>query len=168
VLLRLVFFHVGANASLATTTAMAAAANLVTMSHVALHKWMSKLGPYLEALLGAMTDTARQFAAEKWAGYQIFIVDATVVTRPGAQGTTARVHYALRLSDLHPVQADVTDDKGGARRCNDSSSTPAFRQLWIGDRGYANPPGFGGTRRPGRRGDGSLESRVTATFRHAQ
>ena len=141
VLLRLVFFHVGANASLATTTAVAAAANIVTMSHVALHKWMSKLGPYLAALLGAMTDSARQFAAEKWAGYQIFIVDATVVTRPGAQGTTARVHYALRLSDLHPVQADVTDDKGG-ETLQRFIEHAGRGQLWIGDRGYANPPGL--------------------------
>jgi hypothetical protein len=141
VLLRLVFFHVGANASLATTTAMAAAANLVTMSHVALHQWMTKLGPYLEALLGAMTDAARQFAREKWAGYQIFLVDATAVTRPAAPGTTARVHYALRLSDLHPVQADVTDDKGGETLLRFVEHAGPG-QLWIGDRGYANPPGI--------------------------
>ena len=141
VLLRLVFFHVGANASLATTTAMAAAANLVTMSHVALHQWMTKLGPYLQALLGAMTDAARRFASEKWAGYQIFVVDATAVTRPGAPGTTARVHYALRLCDLYPVQADVTDDKGGETlRRFVAHAGPG--QLWIGDRGYANPPGI--------------------------
>jgi hypothetical protein len=140
VLLRLVFFHVGANASLATTTAMAAAANLVTISHVALHLWMTKLGPYFEALLVAMTDTARQFAAEKWAGYQIFIVDATVVTRPGAQGTTARVHYALRLSDLHPVQIEVTDEKGG-ETLQRFVAHAGRGQLWMGDRCYANPPG---------------------------
>jgi len=141
VLLRLVFFHVGANASLATTMAMAAAASLVTMSHVALHQWMTKLGPYFEALLSAMTDTARQFAAEKWAGYQIFVVDATAVMRPGAPGTTARVHYALRLSDLHPVQADVTDDKGG-ETLQRFSAHARPGQLWMGDRCYANPPGI--------------------------
>lgn len=141
VLLRLVFFHVGANASLATTMAMAAAANLVTMSHVALHQWMTKLGPYVEALLSAMTDTARQFAAEKWAGYQIILVDATSVMRPAAKGTTGRVHYALRLSDLHPIQVDVTDDKGGETLKRFVEN--AWRgQIWIGDRGYANPPGI--------------------------
>jgi len=141
VLLRLVFFHVGANASLATTTAIAAAANLITMSAVALHLWMTKLGPYIEALLTAMTDTARQFAAEKWAGYQIFIVDATTVTRPGAKGTTARVHYALRLADLHPVQVDVTDEKGG-ETLRRFVKHAGLGQLWLGDRCYANPPGI--------------------------
>jgi len=132
---------VGANASLATTTAMAAAANIVTMSHVALHQWMTKLGPYVGALLGAMTDTARDFAAEKWAGYQIILVDATSVMRPAAKGTTGRVHYALRLSDLHPIQVDVTDDKEGETLKRFVLN--AWRgQLWIGDRGYANPPGI--------------------------
>jgi hypothetical protein len=45
----------------------------------------------------------------------------------------------LRLSTLRPVQIDITDDTGGEtfRRFN---AEPG--QLWIGDRGYANPPGI--------------------------
>ena len=54
-------------------------------------------------MLTQMLDTARTFPAERWADYEIVIVDATVVTRPGAKGTTARVHYALRLRDLRLI-----------------------------------------------------------------
>jgi hypothetical protein len=48
------------------------------------------------------------------------------------------VHYAVRLADLHPVEIQVTDYTGGEtyRRFEAVSE-----QLWIGDRGYANPPG---------------------------
>src|SRR5262245_52414593 len=42
--LRMVLFHVGTNTSLKTTTAMAAAAGMIDMSAVALHKWMRKMG----------------------------------------------------------------------------------------------------------------------------
>jgi len=139
--LRLVFFHVGTNTSLKTTAATAAAAGLIDMSAVALHKWMRKMGGFLAAMLAALTGAAKVFAADLWAGYDIFLVDASVVTRPGAEGTTARIHYVLRLTDLEPVAIDVTDEKGGEtfRRFGE---TVRPGQLWMGDRGYANPPGI--------------------------
>jgi hypothetical protein len=139
--LRLVLFHVGTNTSLKTTTAMAAAAGLIDLSAVALHKWMRKMGGFLAVLLAAMTNAAREFAAELWGGYDIFIVDATSVARPGSAGTTARVHYVLRLTDLQRVEIDVTDDKGGETfRRFENLAGP--NQLWLADRGYANPPGI--------------------------
>jgi len=139
--LRLVLFHVGTNTSLKTTAAIAYAAGVIDISSVALHKWVRKLGPYMASLLAASSKTASTFAAERWAGYDIIIVDATVVSRPGSDGTTARVHHALRLTTLASVQMDVTDETGGEtfRRFNAKPD-----QLWIGDRGYANPPGIAG------------------------
>ena len=137
--LRLTLFHVATNTSLKTTTAMAHAAQLSDMSAVALHKWIRKLGPYLSALLVARTKADQTFAPERWAGYDMIITDATVVNRPGSTGTTARVHLALRLTTLQLVQLDITDETGGEtfRRFG-----AAPNQLWIGDRGYANPPGI--------------------------
>ena len=137
--LRLVFYHVATNCSLRTATAMGAAAEIVDISPVALHLWMRKLGPYLAALLELTTDSQQIFAPERWAGYDIRVVDATVITRPGACTTTARVHYALQLTSLRPDQLDVTDETGGEtfRRFE-----PAAGQLWLGDRAYANPPGI--------------------------
>lgn len=139
--LRLVLFHVGTNTSLRSTTAMAAAAGLIDMSAVALHKWMRKMGAFLAALLAVVVDGARGFAAQLWAGYEILIVDATTVARPGSDGATARVHYALRLTDLQPIFVEVTDEKGGEtfRRF---AALVRPGQLWIGDRGYTNPPGI--------------------------
>jgi hypothetical protein len=137
--LRLVFYHVPTNCSLRTATAMGAAAQIVEISPVALHLWMRKLEPCLAALLELTTDSQQIFAPERWTGYDIRAGDATVITRPGACTTTARVHYALQLTSLRPDQLDVTDETGGEtfRRFE-----PAAGQLWLGDRAYANPPGI--------------------------
>jgi hypothetical protein len=140
-ILRLVFYQVGNNFGLELATAAFAAAGILVISFVALHKWMTKLGPYLQQLLAqvVLVEHAR-FAPERWAGYELIATDGSAVMRPGAKSTTARVHYALRLSDLRPVETHVTDEKGGEtlRRFH-----PEQGQLWILDRGYANPPGIG-------------------------
>jgi hypothetical protein len=111
---------------------------MTDVSPVAVHLWERKMGPLFASLVADMAGTERAFAAQRWAGYDIVIVDASTVSRPGAEGTTARVHYALRLATLRPVYVEVTDDKGGEtfRRFD-----PQAGELWMGDRGYANPPG---------------------------
>lgn len=141
--LRLVLHHAGAGVSLRATTARAAAIGVLVLSAVALHKWMKKLGPYLAALLQRMLVT---FAPERWGGFHVIAGDATTVQRPGAKGTTARIHYALRLADLSPRHIEVTDEKGGetARRFR---AEPG--ELWLLDRGYANPPGVASIRAQG-------------------
>jgi Transposase DDE domain len=138
-LLRLVFYHVACNAALMTATAAFDAGGLLDLSGVALHKWMIKLGPYLADLTARMISKEAIFASERWAGYDVRAADATTVTRPGATGTTARVHSSLRLADLRVVQVYVTDETGGEtlRRFDVGDG-----QLWILDRIYANPPGI--------------------------
>lgn len=141
-ILRLVLYQAGAGDSLRATVARGAALGLLAISHVALHKWMRKLGAYLVALLSRMVATA-SFAPEKWYGFDLIAGDATTVQRPGSKGTTARVHYALRLSDLTPRHIDVTDEHGGetARRFRAEPD-----ELWLLDRGYSNPAGVASIR----------------------
>lgn len=135
--LRLVFHQAGTSASLRATTALAAATGIVTIAAVSLHQWMKKLGPYLTVLLARMVGTAA-FAPEKWGGLHIIVGDATTVQRPASKGTTARVHYALRLADMTPRHIEVTDEHGGetARRFR---AEPG--EVWLLDRAYANPAG---------------------------
>ena len=137
-IVRLVLYQVATNSGLESATSAFAAVGLLTISFVALHKWMKKMGPYLQELVARMVSEGHAvFAPERWAGYEVIVTDATCVERPGAKGTTARVHYALRLTDLRPVEAHITDEKGG-------ETLRRFRvepgQLWMGDRGYANAP----------------------------
>jgi hypothetical protein len=145
VALRLVLHQAGTSSSLRATTALAAAIGVVSISAVSLHQWMKKLGPYLTALLGQMVPTT-SFAPAMWGGFHVIGGDATTVQRPGSKGTTARVHYALRLADLTPRHIEVTDEHGGetARRFRAEKG-----ELWLLDRGYANPPGVAAIRTPG-------------------
>ena len=137
--IRTVLYRVGTNCSLKTAAASAFAGEVIDVSPVAVHLWERKLGPLFADMVADMAGTERAFAAERWAGYDIVIVDASTVCQPGAKGTTARVHYALRLTTLRPVCVEVTDDKGGEtfRRFG-----PQAGELWMGDRAYANPPGI--------------------------
>jgi hypothetical protein len=134
--MRLVLHYVSGS-SLRVTTAIGAAIGVIAVSSVTLHKWMKKIGPYLAVLLSRMVNSSA-FAPEQWAGFDVIAGDATTVQRPGAKGTTARVHYALRLADISTRHIEVTDDKGGetARRF---VATPG--ELWLLDRGYSNPAG---------------------------
>jgi hypothetical protein len=137
VALRLVLHQAGTSASLRATTALAAATGVVTLSAVSLHQWMKKIGPYLTVLLARMVESAA-FSPEKWGGLHIIVGDATTVQRPASKGTTARVHYALRLADMTPRHIEVTDEHGGetARRFR---AEPG--EVWLLDRAYANPAG---------------------------
>ena len=139
-ILRLVFHHVGSNVGLVAATAAFAAAKMLTLSAPALHKWMRKLGPYLAELVARMVyEDHKQFLPNCWAGYCIIVTDGSSVMCPGAKGTTARVHKALVLSDLRIREVHATGVEIGEtfRRFH-----PDPGELWIGDRGYANPPGI--------------------------
>ena len=138
--LRLLFFRSASNCGLQTAAAAFAASGLLDISHVGLHYWEKNLGAYLSRLLGQLVGSSlAQFAPQRWAGYEIILTDATCVQRPGSKETTERVHRALRLPDLRVVGIKVTDIKGGESFRNFS---PEEGQLWIGDRGYTNPPGI--------------------------
>lgn len=139
-ILRLVLYQVARNIGQQPAAAAFAAAGLLSISHVALHKWMKRLGGYLAELVAVMVSESHgAFVAERCGGYEVIVVDATCVQRPGAKGTTSRVHRALRLTDLRIVHAEVTDHRGGE---SFKRFVPSAKQLWMGDRCYANPPGI--------------------------
>lgn len=149
--LRLELARAGLELSLVTTTAAVAAAkdviarrgdrtadltSLVDISGPALHGWERKLPPYFAALLARMTNANDQFAASRWNGYVLVLVDGTTVTRPGAKGTTARVLCALRLAEMSMVGLTLTDAHG----CESLRPfAPKPGELWMCDRGYSNP-----------------------------
>jgi hypothetical protein len=139
VVLRLILHHVVTGTSLKMTMALAATVGLVEASSVALHKKMKKAAPYLWALVQQMVGQPADFCPAPWAGYEVLLVDATVVTRPGATGTTARVHYVLRAADLSLEQVQVSDEKEGETL---RWVKARAGQLLLADRVYGNPPGI--------------------------
>jgi hypothetical protein len=97
------------------TVAQAHAINLVSVSKVALHLRMRTVGPWLSELAVGVSNADKLFAAERWGGYRIFCTDATCGTRPGACGTTFRVHCRLEAATMRPHQWEITDVHGGEK-----------------------------------------------------
>lgn len=137
-LLRLILLHAGADLPLRQTVVAMAESGGPDVSHVTLHKKMRLAAPFLRAMVARLTANAST-SAERWAGYDVVVVDGSTFCSPGAEGTDARVHLQLRLSDLEIVDAIIQD-----RTVGETLKRFAWRegQLALGDRGYANPPGI--------------------------
>ena len=138
-LLRFIFLHVGPNLPLRQTVALAVEGGGPKLSPMRLHMKMRKAAPYLRALVQAVATGAGEASAELWCGYEMISCDASAVSGPGSEGTDARLHTAVRLSDLSFKQVEVTDVSGGEtlRRFDWEAG-----ELAIVDRGYANAPGI--------------------------
>ena len=134
-LLRMILHYVTTGVGLRTTVAVASALGLADISSNAFHKWMRKCGGWIASMVAEMTAAAAAFSTERWAGYEVIAADATTAQMPGAKGTTAYVHYALRLFDLCAVGIVVTSEKVGESLRNFIVKSG---QLWIADRGYCN------------------------------
>ena len=138
-LLRFIFLHVGANLPLRQTVVFVAEAGGPSLSAMRLHMKMRKAQPYLHALVQGMVTGIGDASTERWFGYEMISLDGSSVSGPGATGTDARLHTALRLSDLSFKHVEVTG-VGGGETLRRFEWSPG--ELAIGDRGYANPPGI--------------------------
>jgi hypothetical protein len=138
-LLRLILLHAGADLALRQTVALIAEGGGPEVSHVTLHKKMRLAWPFLRALLGRLTAMSADALPERWAGYELSLVDGSSFCGPGADGADARIHLQLRLSDLAILSVSVED-----RSLGESFKRFPWHagQLALGDRGYANPPGI--------------------------
>jgi hypothetical protein len=136
-LLRMIFVHAGADLKLRETVALIAESGGPAVSHVTLHKKMRLAPPFLAGLVAKLADSA-EAAPERWAGYEVIVVDGSTFSGPGAEGADARLHLQLRLSDLEILGAAME-----GRSVGESFKRFTWKpgQLAVGDRGYCNPPG---------------------------
>jgi hypothetical protein len=140
-LLRLILLHAGADLPLRQTVGIMAEAGGPEVSHVTLHKKMRLAAGFLRDLVACLSHSGTdENTPERWAGYEVTVVDASAFCGPGADSTDARVHFQMRLSDLEILHAAMED-----RTVGESFKRFEWQpgQLAVGDRGYCNPPGIG-------------------------
>lgn len=136
-LLRVLLIHLAQGCSLAETAVRAREAGLAKMSSVALFKRLKAS----EAWLLWMAQQLAGVGQGIWAGPQRVVraIDATVVSEPGSTGTDWRLHYGLRLADLHCDFFELTDVRGG----ESWKRVPVQEgEILLGDRVYGRPRGI--------------------------
>jgi hypothetical protein len=138
-LLRVMLIHLGDGCSLRETAVRAREGGLAQVSDVALLKRLK----HCQAWFRWMTDgLMRQWVAvapeQIWGNRRVRVVDGSVITEPGATGSTWRLHYSTTLPDLHCDEVAVTTAKVG-------ESLQRFQvhagEVLIADRGFAHRNG---------------------------
>ena len=138
-LLRLILVHAACDLPLRQTVALVAQAGGPTLSPMRLHKKMIRAGSYLHALVTAIVESPMGSRPEKWGGYEVSVVDASIISRPGSVYGDGRLHLRMRLSDLKFLQVRCTGTEEGEtlRRFDFERG-----ELVIADRAYSQARGI--------------------------
>lgn len=141
-LLRTLMIHLVDGCSLRETTVRANEGEIAEVSDVALLKRLKCAGEWLRwAALGVM---------EQWleptpkgicpAGYNLRVVDGSMISEPGSTGSDWRIHYSINLLTLKCDEVKVTETDVGESLKN-FEVNPG--DVLIADRGYGHSKGVG-------------------------
>lgn len=138
-LLRVLLMHLGDGTSLRETAARAKAAQLMSVSDVALLKQLRKCGAWFGWMTRELMTQLGHADLTVLPGKRLRLIDGSVVCEPGATGTRWRVHYSLNLGNLCCDEVHVTGLETG-------ESLTQFEvqegDVLIGDRGLAHRRGI--------------------------
>jgi hypothetical protein len=136
-LLRLALVYGFCGFSLRQTAAWAEAAEIASLSDVALLKRFRKTPEWLGHLLGIKL--AERVESVPANATRLRLIDATTVSVPGSIGTDWRVHLDFNLGTLAISEIQLTQADGG-----ESLLRYEFEpgELVVADRGYAHRPGL--------------------------
>lgn len=137
-LLRLVLAYSLWDWSLRLVGAWAAVMQIANLSDVALRKRLRGTRRWLGELVGAWVSQRGGLAAH--AGGRVRLIDATVITQPGSQGTDWRVHLSFDVGRMCLDGVEITAAAGGETLVRHAA---APGEIEIGDRGYAHRRGVG-------------------------
>jgi hypothetical protein len=136
-LLRSLLIHLADGCSLRETSTRTNQGNIAKVSDVALLKRLNASGEWFRQMsLGlrsrwVVQPTESLLCSE----YRIRLIDGSIVSEPGATGSTWRIHYSVQLSTLQCDEVHVT-----SRTIGESFDKFAISpgDLLIGDRGFGN------------------------------
>jgi hypothetical protein len=132
-LLRIVLAYAVCDWSLRFVGAWCVLLGIGFLSDVAIRKRLKKSNQWLGTLIVRLLQ-ARQIEIRPQAGIRLRIQDATVISKPGSQGTDFRIHVSLDLGNLCLDGIEVTDEHTGETLAHYSTQPGDIR---VGDRGYA-------------------------------
>jgi len=136
-LLRIVLVYALSDLSLKDVAAWATAAQIAELTGPALHYRLEHAESWLSSLLAQVL--AEEVAPAPNRGLRARVVDATVLTGPGAIGTEWRVHALADPQTGTLTAVDVTDASGGETLARHPLGPG---DVVLGDRGYAHARGI--------------------------
>lgn len=140
-LMRILLIHLADGCSLRETVVRAKLGKIAEISDVALLKRLRKSSEWFQWIAIEMLKTlGGPVEKPEWVnGFNVRLVDATVITEPGSTGTDWRIHYSLKLFGLECDFLQVTPPDGGETL----SRFPVKEgDLLIGDRVYSTIKGI--------------------------
>ncbi len=145
--MRLMLFHVGTDAPLRQSVAALAAAGGPDLSPMRLHKKLQIAVPAFAELVATMLAPRVEKFPETWGGFDVYLLDGSVVASPGPTGRGGRLHIVMRASTLEVVDARITD----SYECGETLRNFEFGEgkLVVVDRGYSTPVGIAHVRKCG-------------------
>lgn len=138
-LLRLILVYAVCDWSLRLVGAWAVLQGIGCLSDVAVLKRLRQSQKWLGVLIAGLLQQRCQ-ALRSQSGVRVRLVDASVVTRPGSQGTDWRVHLSLNLDPICLDGITVTDAHGGETLARFPAQAG---EIQVADRGYAFSSGLG-------------------------
>lgn len=132
-LLRLVLMYVGSDWSLKVVAFWAFLQGIGYLSDVAVLKRLRNCSRWLGWLTAEILHRRCQ-VLEQSVPVRVRLMDASVITRPGAKGTDWRLHLGLSLYPLGIDGMEITDAQGGETLAR---FAPQPGEIRIADRGYA-------------------------------
>jgi hypothetical protein len=138
-LLRLVLAYAMCDWSLRLVGAWASLQQIAEVSDVALLYRFRQCGTWLGVLVTRVLQQRNQYLSEL-GGVRLRLVDASVISQPGSQGTDWRIHASLDLGKMCLDGVELTDGHSGESLVRFEARAD---EIWVGDQGYAVAKGLG-------------------------
>jgi hypothetical protein len=134
-LLRVLMMHLGTGASLRETSVLAEQGGIADISDVGILKRLRKSEDFFVwCIKSFLQDSQIQELNNLSNGLRFRILDASVVTEPGATGSTWWLHYSLDMKTLRCDEIKITDARTGEGVKNFSI---ARNEVILADRAYS-------------------------------
>ncbi|MEE9366831.1 MAG: hypothetical protein V3W44_09110, partial [Dehalococcoidales bacterium] len=137
--MRMLLLHVGCDLALRQTAAVLKKAEILDISPMRIHKNLAKAPEALAELVSMMVSAPNQ-DGERWGGYDVTLVDGSVVVSPGPTSPGGRLHIRQRLSTLEIVESRISATYEMGETLRNFRFSP--EELVIGDRAYSTPVGI--------------------------
>jgi len=140
-LLRILLIHLADGCSMRETVIRARESGLADISDVALFKRLKASSEWLRWMSVHLVEQVHGIVKKPdWLeGFNVRVVDGSVITEPGSTGSDWRLHYSIELFGLSCDYFRITDQTVGETFCNFPINKG---DLVIGDRGYGSIRGI--------------------------